>query len=77
MPAEGPSGKKGRSGYNNYLRYSALGFQMAGIILVGVLAGRWLDGKLHWAMPICTLVLSLLSIAGAMLFLFKETGRKG
>ena len=65
--------KKVRTGYNNYLRYSALGLQMGGIILAGVFGGRWLDKLLHWEFPVFTLALSLLSIAGAMVFLFAET----
>ena len=36
--------KKVRKGYDNYLRFSGLGLQMAGVILAGVLGGRWLDG---------------------------------
>lgn len=59
--------------YENYLRYSALGLQMGGIILIGVLGGKWLDGLVHWKVPVFTLVFSVLSIAGAMIFLFKET----
>ncbi|MCC7503024.1 MAG: AtpZ/AtpI family protein [Flavobacteriales bacterium] len=68
--------KKVRKGYDNYLRYSGLGLQMAGVILAGVLGGRWLDGRIGWKFPALTLAGALLGITGAMLFLFKETGRK-
>lgn len=68
--------KKVRKGYDNYLRYSGLGLQMAGVILAGVLGGRWLDGRIGWKFPALTLLGALLGITGAMLFLFKETGRK-
>ena len=68
--------KKVRKGYDNYLRSSGLGVQMAGVILAGVLGGRWLDGRFGWKFPVLTLLGALLGITGAMLFLFKETGRK-
>jgi hypothetical protein len=68
--------KKARKGYNSYLRYSGLGLQMAGVILAAMLGGRWLDAQLAWKIPVFTLLGALLGITGAMLFLFKETGRK-
>lgn len=68
--------KKARKGYNSYLRYSGLGLQMAGVILASMLGGRWVDAQLAWKIPVFTLLGSLLGITGAMLFLFKETGRK-
>jgi len=68
--------KKVRKGYDNYLRYSGMGLQMAGVILAGVLGGRWLDGRIGWEFPALTLLGALLGITGAMVFLFKETGRK-
>ena len=68
--------KKVRKGYDNYLRFSGLGVQMAGVILAGVLGGRWLDERIGWKFPVLTLLGALLGITGAMLFLFKETGRK-
>ncbi|MBL8009078.1 MAG: AtpZ/AtpI family protein [Flavobacteriales bacterium] len=64
-----------RKGVHAYLRYSALGLQMAGIILLSIWAGRWLDGRVDTGFPAFTLVFALLGIAGAMVFLFKETGR--
>lgn len=67
---------KAKKGYSNYLRYSGLGLQMAGVILLSVLGGRWLDGLLAWKFPLFTLLGALLGVAGAMVFLFKETGRK-
>ncbi|MBK8947539.1 MAG: AtpZ/AtpI family protein [Flavobacteriales bacterium] len=64
-----------RKGVNAYLRYSALGLQMAGIILLAIWAGRWLDGRVDAGFPAFTLVFALLGITGAMVFLFKETRR--
>ncbi|MBK9146801.1 MAG: AtpZ/AtpI family protein [Flavobacteriales bacterium] len=67
--------KKARKGYDNYLRYTGLGFTMLGIVLACTFGGWWLDQQLVWPFPIFTLVLSLLGIAGAMIYLFKETGK--
>ncbi len=64
-----------RKGVNAYLRYSALGLQMAGIILAAIWCGRWLDGRIATGYPAFTLALALLGITGAMVFLFKETKR--
>lgn len=64
-----------RKGVNAYLRYSALGLQMAGIILVAIWSGRWLDGRIALRFPAFTLAFALLGITGAMIFLFKETRR--
>ncbi len=63
-------------GANDYLRFTGLGISMVGIILVFCLLGWWLDGLLKWRFPVFTLSLSLLGIAGAMMHLFREVGRK-
>lgn len=67
---------KARAGYNSYLRFTGLGFTMIGIILVFCFAGWWLDKTLAWKFPVFTIALSLLGIAGSMVYLFKETGSK-
>ncbi len=69
---KGTAGKV-RSGYNSYLRFTGLGFTMIGIILVFCFAGYWLDERIGWDYPVLTIVLSLVGIAGSMLYLFKET----
>lgn len=68
--------KKARRGYDNYLRYTGLGFTMLGVVLAFTALGWWLDQRLHWIFPACTLVGSLLGIAGSMVYLFKETRRR-
>jgi len=67
--------EEARKGYRNYLRYSGLGLQMAGAVLVSVLLGRWLDRAIGWKFPALTLLGALGGVAGAMVLLFKETGR--
>ena len=68
--------KENTKGSSDYLRYTGLGISMVGIILVCCLLGWWIDGLIDWEFPAFTLILSLLGIAGAMMHLFKETGRK-
>jgi Putative F0F1-ATPase subunit Ca2+/Mg2+ transporter len=67
---------KTRSGYNSYLRFTGLGFTMIGIILLCCYAGWWLDRAIAWKYPVLTIALSLLGIAGSMVYLFKETDRR-
>ncbi|MBX2978534.1 MAG: AtpZ/AtpI family protein [Flavobacteriales bacterium] len=67
---------RGTSDASEYLRYTGLGLTMVGIILVSTYLGWWLDGLLNWKLPLLTIVFALLGIAGAMLHLFKETGRR-
>ena len=59
-----------------YLRFMGLGLTMIGIVLVFTFAGMWLDRQLQWGFPVFTVLLSLLGIVGAMLHLFRATGRK-
>ena len=40
----------------SYARYGALGIQMVAFLAVGVIGGRWLDGKLAWKFPLFTLL---------------------
>jgi hypothetical protein len=68
--------RKAGKAYGNYLRFTGLGLTMMGIILAFTFLGWWLDGRLHWRFPLFTLLLSLCGIAGAMVYLLKETGRK-
>ena len=68
--------KKSNERVQAYMRFSALGLQMMGIILAGVFGGYYIDKGLEWEFPFFTLLLSMLGIGAAMYFLFKETGRK-
>jgi hypothetical protein len=56
-------------GTSSYLRFSGLAFQMLGVITVFTYLGYKLDEWQDNAIPVCTLVLSLSSIA-ASLYLF-------
>ncbi|EAY29135.1 AtpZ/AtpI family protein [Microscilla marina] len=56
---------------NDYVRYSALAFEMFALILAAVLGGRWLDE--YWGLenPIMTLILSLTSVIVAIFLLIR------
>ncbi len=71
-----PDPKRIRDQYASYLRFMGLGLTMMGIILAFTFAGWWIDGQVAWRFPLFTILLALLGITGAMLHLFKETGRK-
>jgi hypothetical protein len=65
-----------RPPHGDYMRFMGMGLTMAGIVVVCTLAGWWLDARLTWRFPVCTLGGALLGITGALLHLFKETGRQ-
>ena len=61
-----------KSGFDTYVKYSALGIQMAAIVAVFVLAGLGLDEWLGLAKHIFTAVLSVLGCFGAVLYAVKD-----
>jgi len=66
-------GKKDKkSPLKSYAVYSALGMQMAVIVLAGAFGGRALDNWLQWRFPVFTLVLTILSIALSILYGIRE-----
>ena len=58
------------------MRYASMGTQMMAIIGLGVFGGVKLDEYLGWKTPICTLVLSLLSVAAAIYLSVKDFLKK-
>lgn len=61
---------------NAYARYSAMGVQMAAIILVGVFAGIKLDELVKLRFPLFTLVFALGSVCLAIYFVIKDLLKK-
>lgn len=53
-----------------YGRFSALGIQMAVLILGGTWIGNWADGRFNIQIPIFTLVGALLGLTLSMIVLF-------
>lgn len=67
--------KETRRNTNNYMKYSSLAFQMLGTIVAFTYGGYKLDEWQQNKVPIWTLVLSLVSIAGS-LYLFIRSATK-
>jgi hypothetical protein len=61
---------------NSYMQYSGMAIQMVVIILAGVWAGKQLDKWLAFKFPIFTLILSLLSVFGAVYYVVKDFLKK-
>lgn len=60
-----------RNWLKNYAKYSAIGFQMAAIILLGLWGGMKLDEYFEFSAPIFTVVLTFLSFGAALYYLFR------
>ncbi|HEX8515214.1 MAG TPA: AtpZ/AtpI family protein [Bacteroidia bacterium] len=61
---------------SSYAKYSAMGIQMAAIIVGGVLGGIQLDKWLALKFPVFTLVFTLLSVFLAMYYFIKDVIKK-
>lgn len=57
---------------NNYLKYSGIGFQIAGGIGAGVLLGWFIDKKMGNEKPYFTASLSILFLFASMYLAFKD-----
>ncbi|MBK9514894.1 MAG: AtpZ/AtpI family protein [Flavobacteriales bacterium] len=69
-------GRKGRLDPSTYMRLSGMGLTMMAVVLAFTFTGHWLDGLLGWRFPLFTILLALVGIAGAIIHLIRETGRK-
>ncbi len=61
---------------NQYIRYSAIAFQMGGIIGLGVWLGYWLDGRYNTQTPWFTIGIGLFSIFVALYVSLKDFLKK-
>ena len=61
---------------NSYLRYSGIGFQLAGTIGVGVFLGVELDKWLHTSKPWFTIGCSILFLVAAFYVVFRGLLKK-
>lgn len=59
-----------------YLKYSGLAFQMAGIVVISILLGKWLDGKFGFQKPFMTIFLVLFFFSAFMYKLYRELDKK-
>ncbi len=58
-----------------YAKYSTLAMQMGVIIVAGAFGGRELDKLVEWKFPVFTLVLTILSVIGAVFYGMREIFR--
>ena len=58
---------------NDWAKYSAMGFQMMGAILIGVFGGQWLDTQVAMDFPLFTLIGSMLGVGSALYFIIRTT----
>jgi ATP synthase protein I len=65
-----------RRAVDDYLKYSGLAFQLAAVLIVGVLAGKWLDNYFSTSRPYFTALLALVSLAVGMYASLKDLIRK-
>ena len=56
----------------NFMKYTGLGFQMAGIFLLGIFGGQWLDNYFEFKTPIITILLLLVLFSGFMYKLYVD-----
>ena len=66
-----------RKGFENYLRYSSLGIQMIGAILVPAWLGSLIDRRIGSHMPYVTLVFMLLGVIASIWILIKNLRKNG
>jgi hypothetical protein len=75
MTAPKPPSPKKR--LNNTAKYLSMGTTMALMIVAGTFGGRWLDTHLRlMEFPLFTLVLSLVSVFGAMWYFIRDFLKK-
>ena len=65
-----PNSKKKQ--FDNYLRYSFIGFQMVAIVLIGIGIGYFIDEKLNTEKPYASLISTLLFVFFAMYSAVKD-----
>lgn len=68
--------KKNESPLRFYAKYSALGFQMLAIILVGAFGGRALDNWLNLGFPVFALVFTILAVVMSIIYGIREFFRQ-
>lgn len=71
MPTNNPKFSFRKNQLNDYVRYSALGFQMAIVIFIATWAGVKLDALLHLSVPVFTLFFSILSVVGVLYYFIR------
>lgn len=61
-----------RQSLNALARYSGMGFQIAGTIIICLFAGKWLDGKFPMKFPVFTTSLTILGVFLGVYFVIRD-----
>lgn len=75
-PDEEKTPPKKEQQLNQYIKYSAIAFQMAGIIGAGVWLGHWLDARYRGKTPWFTIGIGIFSIFVALYISLKDFLKK-
>jgi hypothetical protein len=75
MPKKNKNHRSGRKPLNNYVRYSAIGFQMAVVIFIFTYGGVKVDEWLGLKIPVFTLLLSLASVVLSIYYFIKGASK--
>ncbi|WP_338792109.1 AtpZ/AtpI family protein [Bernardetia sp. MNP-M8] len=67
-----------KKGSNKYIKYSSIGMEMIGSVILGGFGGNWLDKKLEFSFPFFTITLILLGLTATFAHLIMQlnTDRK-
>jgi len=57
---------------NDFAKYSGLAFELLGILVVGIGAGYALDNYFETSVPFITIIFSLLSLIGMIMYLLQK-----
>lgn len=66
------SNSKPKQAFNAFIRYSAIGTEMLGAILLCAWLGSWIDEKTHTSQPYWTLAFMLFGVFASMVLLIKN-----
>ncbi|WP_338764261.1 AtpZ/AtpI family protein [Bernardetia sp. ABR2-2B] len=61
-----------KKGSNKYIKYSSIGMEMIGSVLLGGFGGNWLDKKLEFSFPLFTIILILLGLGATFTHLIMQ-----
>lgn len=61
-----------KKGSNKYIKYSSIGMEMIGAVLLGGFGGNWLDKKMELGFPLFTISLVLIGLGAAFTHLIMQ-----
>jgi F0F1-type ATP synthase assembly protein I len=64
--------EKKKQQFDNFIRYSNMGFQMFAVIALAVFAGFKIDQNLANRIPVFTVIFSILGVGGAIYHAIKD-----